>query len=56
MTHIRLHPVDGQHHLALLLEPVLQTFLICQVQRHQLFVTFQQIRDGALGEAHPALD
>ena len=56
MSHVRLHAVDGQNHLTLLFEPFQQTFLIRQVERHQLFVAFQQIRHGALGDAYSALD
>ncbi len=56
MAHIRLHAVEGQDDLPLLLEPFQQTFFLCQVQRHQLFVAFQQIAHRPLGDAYPALD
>jgi len=47
-----LHSIDGKPHLALLFEPELDPLLIRQVQGDQFLVTFQQIRDRALRDAH----
>lgn len=53
---IRLHPINSQQDLPLLLEASLDAFFIGQVQRHQFFIAFQQIGDGTLGDAHPAVN
>ena len=53
MPHIRLQAIEGQDHLALLLEPRFEPFLIGDTQGHQFLIAMHQMGHAAQGDGDP---